>query len=62
MDPNLRITLKEIVKKPFFKDLNWEAIRLRADNAFESIPYIPNGNKFRYLLEDEYPDVSNLIS
>ena len=62
MDPNLRITLKDIVKKPLYKDLNWEAIRKRDIYAFDKIPYTPNANKFRYLLEDDYPDVSNLVS
>lgn len=62
VDPNLRITLKDIVRKPFFKDLNWEAIRKRDLYAFDTIPYKPNVNKFRYLLDDDYPDISNLVS
>ena len=27
VEPNLRITVKEIFKKSFFKDMDWESIR-----------------------------------
>ena len=60
IEPDLRITLKDMVKKPFFKDLNWESIRNRDIYAFDKVFFTPNPNKFRYLLQDKYPNISNI--
>jgi len=27
---------------------------------FDSVPFKPNANKYRYLLQNEYPDISSL--
>ena len=59
VEPNLRITIKDIMKKAFFKDINWDKVRhLNID--YESIPYHANENKYRYILQNKYDDVSNL--
>lgn len=49
VDPNLRITIKDMMKKPFFKDVNWDQVRHRQID-FEKVPFKPNANKYRYLL------------
>ena len=49
-----------MMKKSFFKDIDWEAMRNKKINE-EDIPYKPNPNKYRYLLHNEYEEVSNLI-
>lgn len=49
-----------MMKKSFFKDIDWEAMRNKKIDP-EDIPYKPNPNKYRYLLQNEYEEVSNLI-
>jgi hypothetical protein len=51
VEPNLRISIKEMMKKGFFKDFDWEKIRNKEIDD-DSIPYKPNPNKYRYLLEN----------
>ena len=62
VDPNLRITVKDIMKKAFFREVNWERIRAReispADGDY--IPYKPNPNAYRYLLFNQYEAISNV--
>ena len=52
--------MKEITKKQFFKDVNWEKLRKR-DIDPESVPYLPNPNKYRYLLQNTYEETTNLL-
>ena len=59
VEPNLRISVKEMTKKSFFKDMDWESIRNKQQDP-EDIPYKPNPNKYQYLLDNEYEEVSNL--
>ena len=59
VEPNLRISLKDMMKKSFFKDIDWDKIR-RKDIDPESIPYKPNPNKYKYLLDNQYEPTSNL--
>jgi hypothetical protein len=56
----LRITFKDIIKKSFFRDLDWESIR-KKDIDPDEIPYKPNPNKYKYLLENNYEETSNLV-
>ena len=37
------------MKKSYFKDINWEAMRNRNIKP-EDIPFKPNPNKYKYLL------------
>jgi len=60
VEPNLRITAKEIMKKSFFKEIDWDAMRNKNIEP-EDIPYKPNPNKYRYLIHNEYEEHSNLI-
>jgi hypothetical protein len=60
VEPNLRISVKEMMKKSFFKDMDWEKIRKREIDE-DDIPYKPNPNKYKYLLINEYEEKSNLI-
>ena len=62
VDPNQRITVKEIMKKAFFREVNWERVRAREISATDGdyIPYKPNPNKYRYLLQNSYEQISNL--
>jgi len=62
VDPNQRITVKEIMKKAFFREVNWERVRAREISAADGdyIPYKPNPNKYRYLLQNSYEQISNL--
>lgn len=48
------------MKKGFFKDFDWEKIRNKEIDD-DSIPYKPNPNKYRYLLENQYDSTSNLM-
>jgi len=49
VEPNLRITVKDLMKKQFFKDTDWDRIRNRQIDSSD-IPYKPNPNKYRYIL------------
>lgn len=49
VDPNNRITLKEMLEKSFFKDVDWDRIRHKQIDKDE-VPYKPNPNKYRYIL------------
>jgi hypothetical protein len=49
-----------MMKKGFFKDMDWEKIRNKEIDS-ESIPYKPNPNKYKYLLDNQYEDVSSLL-
>ena len=59
VEPNLRITIREMMRKAFFKDINWDKVRQR-DIDYESVPYRPNANKYKYILQNKYEEVSNL--
>jgi len=60
VEPNCRITIKEMMKKSFFRDSNWEKIRNRQIDP-DTVPYKSNPNKYRYLLHNQYPEISNLV-
>ena len=47
------------MKKSFFKDIEWENMRNKNISP-DDVPYKPNPNKYRYLLQNEYEQVSNL--
>ena len=47
------------MKKAFFKDINWEKVRNRDIDA-KDVPYQPNENKYKYILNNAYPDISNI--
>ena len=47
------------MKKQFYKDIDWTKVRQR-DFDSDDIPYKSNPNKYKYLLSNEYPFVSNL--
>ena len=47
--------------KSFFKDTDWDQMRHKTFSE-EAVPYRPNPNKYRYLLHNEYPEISNLDS
>jgi serine/threonine protein kinase len=60
VDPNLRITIDQIKEKSFFKDVDWEAVK---QGQFDELPpYTPNPQKYKYILYNSYPEVSNLDS
>lgn len=48
------------MKKNFFKDIDWDRMRNK-EILPEEIPFKPNPNKYRYLIHNEYEEVSNLI-
>lgn len=50
------------MKKAFFREVNWERIRAREISAADGdyIPYKPNPNAYRYLLQNQYEEISNL--
>ena len=49
MEPNLRITVKDMHKKSYFKDIDFDKMRNKKIDP-EHIPFKPNPNKYRYLL------------
>lgn len=61
VDPNLRITIKEIMKKSFYKDTNWERVRER-DFDSDEIPFKQSSDKHHHLLFNSYPQISNLLT
>ena len=60
VEPNLRITIPDIMKKSFYSDFDWCKIRNK-DIEPADIPYKPNPQKYRYLLANEYPLQSSQV-
>lgn len=54
-EPNLRITIKDIMKSPFFKDYDWDKLRNKVIDP-KDVPYKPNPGKYRYILSNSYED------
>uniref|UniRef100_A0A7S3CPC5 Uncharacterized protein n=1 Tax=Strombidium rassoulzadegani TaxID=1082188 RepID=A0A7S3CPC5_9SPIT len=61
VDPNMRISINEVMKKSYFKETNWEQVRAKKFDP-DDVPYKPNPNKYRYLLQNKYPEMTNLDS
>jgi len=49
VEPDLRISLKDLPKKPYFKDFDFEKIRHRKIDE-SKIPFKPSPHKFKYVL------------
>jgi hypothetical protein len=57
-EPNLRISLKQMSQHKFFSGVDWKEVSEKK----LPVPYTPNPMKYKYLLSNTYPDVSNLTT
>jgi hypothetical protein len=57
LEPNLRLSIKDIKKHRFFSDIDWEKVKRR---QLDPVPFKPDPNKYKDLLSNEYETVSNL--
>lgn len=60
VDANLRITISDIMQSLFFKDINWERLRMH-DIEQDKIPCVPESDEHSALLyrATDFPEVSN---
>ena len=60
-DPEMRPSIDKLMKHRLFMELKpadyWQKIRAK---TFQEVPYKPNPLKYAYLLQNDYPTVSNL--
>ena len=50
------------MKDPYFEGVNWDNVRYKTNDSStpHAIPYKPNPNKYKYILNNSYPTLSNI--
>lgn len=58
VDPNLRINIEQMKEKHFFSEVDWDMIKRGQMDM--SPPFSANANKYKYILFNTYPVISNM--